>query len=186
MSLTQPPPPDPADDVDRPPSRRFKILFTCAMLAIAIGYGWVWLIKTSRVVAEPPPILVLGAVTSTVAGHGPSDEVALRDSIADHLRAVPRLRLSTTSYETDSPDVDSTGDARLPQRTYGLAGSVERVQGGRYQLELRRTNVETDSIVYVYRVHGTTLSEVVQRMTVQVAMSFGLPIPARVDTIPTQ
>jgi hypothetical protein len=38
--------------------------------------------------------------------------------------------------------------------------------------------------VYIYRVRGATLSEAVHRMTVQVAMSFGLPRPVA-DTAAT-
>ena len=169
MSLTQPPPPDDSDDVDRPPSRRFKILFTCAMIAIAIGYAWVWQVKTSRVVAEPAPALVLGPVTTTIPGHDRAAGIALRDSIAAHLRAVPRLQL-----------VDEVGppvQGRLPQRVYGLTGSLDRGPDGQYQLELRRTDARTDSLVYIYRVRGATLSEAAHRMAVQVAMSFGLPRP---------
>ncbi|HSJ32849.1 MAG TPA: hypothetical protein VK933_15520 [Longimicrobiales bacterium] len=92
MSLTEPP----TEDENQPevrPSRRFKILFGLAMVAIAVGYMWVWQAKTSRVVAEPPPDLVLGQVASRLAGHGAAEEAAIRDTIAAHLRTVPRLIL---------------------------------------------------------------------------------------------
>jgi hypothetical protein len=58
---------------------------------------------------------------------------------------------------------------------YGLTGSLDRAPDGQYQLELRRTDARTDSLVYIYRVRGATPSEAVHRMAVQVAMSFGLP-----------
>lgn len=102
MSLTQPPPED-ENPVEVRPSRRFKILFGLAMVAIAVGYMWVWQAKTSRVVAEPSPDLVLGQVTSRVPGHGPADEAAIRDTIAAHLRTVPRLILLDRMPE-DLPD----------------------------------------------------------------------------------
>jgi len=141
------------------------------MIAIAIGYAWVWQVKTSRVVAEPAPALVLGPVTSTIPGHDRAADIALRDSIAAHLRAVPRLQLVAAG------EVGPPAEGRLPQRVYGLTGSLDRTPDGQYQLELRRTDARTDSLVYIYRVRGATLSEAVHRMAVQVAMSFGLPRP---------
>lgn len=149
------------------------------MIMIAIGYAWVWQVKTSRVVAEPAPALVLGPFTSSVPGHDGSAEIALRDSIAAHLRALPRIQLIAES------EVGPPADGRLPRRVYGLDGSVKRAADGQYQLELRRTDAWTDSLVYIYRVHGATLSEAVHRMTVQVAMSFGLPRPVA-DTAATR
>ncbi|HSK19040.1 MAG TPA: hypothetical protein VK912_07855 [Longimicrobiales bacterium] len=92
MSLTEPPPQD-ENQAEVRPSRRFKILFGLAMVAIAVGYMWVWQAKTSRVVAERPPDLVLGQVASRLPGHGPADAAAIRDTIAAHLRSVPRLVL---------------------------------------------------------------------------------------------
>jgi hypothetical protein len=148
------------------------------MIAIAIGYAWVWQVKTSRVVAEPVPALVLGPVTSSVPGHDRSAEIALRDSIAGHLLALPRIKLIAAS------EVGPPADDRQAQRVYGLTGSVRRAQDGQYHLELRRTDARTNSLVYTYRVRGATLSEAVHRMTVQVAMSFGLPRPVA-DTAAT-
>ena len=138
------------------------------MIAIAIGYAWVWQVKTSRVIAEPAPALVLGPVTSTIPGHDAAG-TALRDSVAAHLRAVPRLQLVAAG------EVGPPAEGRLPQRVYSLTGSLDRAPDGQYQLELRRTDARTDSLVYIYRVRGATLSEAVHRVAVQVAMSFGLP-----------
>jgi hypothetical protein len=182
MSLTEPPVQDDPNDVDRPPSRRFTILFTAAMLAIAFGYMWVWQAKTSRVVAEPPPSLVLGAVTSRVPGHDRATKIALRDSLAAHLRSVPRLVLADSVDRlvlADSVDATPTAPVtrRIPRRVYTLAGELDRDEDGQYSLELQRTDARTDSVVYIYRVRGPTLPEVVHRMAVQVAMSFGLPLP---------
>jgi hypothetical protein len=174
MSLTTPPPQDDSNVVVQPPSLRFTILFVTAMTLIAIGYMWVWHAKTSRVVAEPPPDLVLGAVTSRVPGHDHADEIALRDSLAAQLRSVPQLVLSESV--DDIPVVDPA-PGRLPPRAYVLSGALDRAGDGQYSLELRRVDAQTDSLVYLYRVRGRTLPEVMHRMAVQVAMSFGLSLP---------
>lgn len=174
MSLTEPPPPDPADDVDRPPSRRFKILFALAMLAIAIGYTWVWQAKTSRVVVEGVAPLILGAVESTVPGHTAADERAVRDSLAARLLTVRGLSLAR------SVDQVPTVDGRLPPPVFGLDGTLSPSAAGTYELAVRRSDARTDAVQYIYRVRGSTLPEVVHRMAVQVAMSFGLPLP---DTV---
>lgn len=178
MSLTEPPPQDEAE-LDRPPSRRFKILFTLAMVIIAAGYMWVWQAKTSRTVAEPPPPLVLRQVTSRVPGHDAADELAVRDSLAAKLRSVPRLALFNSTRDVPPPD---TLPGRPVPIVYTLIGLVDRAADGHYSLEVQRSNARTDSVVYIYRVEGPTLPEVVHRMAVQVAMSFGLPLPGR-DTV---
>jgi hypothetical protein len=180
MSLTEPPPQD-EKELDRPPSRRFTILFTTAMVLIAVGYMWVWQTKTSRTIAELPPPLVLGAVTSGVIGHDRADEIALRDSIAAHLRSIPGLALSQTVEEARPTPVPGRPVARI----YRLAGRLDRVEDGRFSLQLRRIDAQTDSADYIYRVHGSSMPEVVHRMAVQVAMSFGLPMPTR-DTVPAR
>ncbi|HEX2167425.1 MAG TPA: hypothetical protein VHG09_09375 [Longimicrobiales bacterium] len=179
MSLTEPPPQD-ESELDRPPSRRFKILFTLAMVVIAAGYMWVWQEKTSRTVAESPPGLVLAEVTSSVPGHDAADEAAIRDSVAAGLRTVPGLVLSRSVEDAAPTD---TIPGRPVPLIYALRGALDRDPDGRYSLELRRIDARTDSVVYIYGVHGSTLPEVVHRMAVQVAMSFGLPRPAR-DTVP--
>jgi hypothetical protein len=174
MSLTEPPPEQVAG-ADRPPSRRFTLLFVMAMLLIAVGYMWVWHAKTSRVVAEPPPDLVLGRITSQLPGHDSPDVAALRDSLAVALRSVPRLVL-LESEDDIAPAEPVPG--RLPPRVYRLDGAFARDTDGRYTLELGRFAARTDSVVYIYRVRGRTLPETVHRMAVQVAMSFGLARPA--------
>ena len=176
MSLTEPPPPD-EKDLDRPPSRRFTILFTAAMVLIAVGYMWVWQAKTSRTVAEPPPPLVLGQVTSPLPGH---DDPRVRDAVAAGLGSVPGLTLFSSIRAVPPPD---TVPGRPIPITYVLNGILDRAVDGQYSLELERTDARTDSVVYIYRVRGSTLPEVVHRMAVQVAMSFGLPLPSR-DTVP--
>ena len=198
MSLTEPPPED-ANQVEVRPSRRFKILFGLAMVVIAVGYMWVWQAKTSRVVAEPPPDLVLGLVSSGRAGHGPADEAAIRDTVAAHLRTVPRLvlldRVPDDLRDPPRPDRSARGqtpatsaDPRTPgdpvarrparpPRVYALAGTFDRDAAGGYVLELTRTDARTDSAQYIYRVRGPSLPEVAHRMAVQVAMSFGLALP---------
>ena len=205
MSLTEPPPEDENREVR--PSRRFKILFGLAMVVIAVGYMWVWQAKTSRVVAEPPPDLVLGQVTSRLAGHGAADEAAIRDTIAAHLRSVPRLvlldrmpsddlpdprrptrpapgqsppRPGQSPQSTDAPTTREAVARRAgapPPRVYALNGTLDRDAGGGYVLELLRTDARTDSAQYIYRVRGPSLTEVAHRMAVQVAMSFGLALP---------
>jgi hypothetical protein len=178
MSLTEPPPPD-EKELDRPPSRRFKILFTIMMVFIAVGYMWVWQAKTSRTVAELPPPLVLGAVTSSVPGHERPAEIALRDSIAAHLGSIPGLALARTVEEATPEPLPGRPVARV----YTLAGHLDRADDGRFRLSLRRVDAQTDSADYIYRVRGSSMPEVVHRMAVQVAMSFGLPMPTR-DTVP--
>lgn len=205
MSLTEPPPQDENEPEVRP-SRRFKILFGLAMVAIAVGYMWVWQAKTSRVVAEPPPDLVLGQVTSRLGGHGAADEAAIRDTIAAHLRTVPRLvlldrvpgdlpdprrparpapgqsltRPGQSAQPSDAPMTREAVARRAgapPPRVYALNGTLDRDAGGGYVLELTRTDARTDSAQYIYRVRGPSLPEVAHRMAVQVAMSFGLALP---------
>lgn len=173
MSLTQSPQQEAR--AERPPSRRFTILFVMAMLIIAAGYMWVWHAKTSRVVAEPPPDLVLGRITSHVPGHASPEVADLRDSLAASLRSVPRLVLLES--ENDIAPAEPV-PGRLPPRVYRLDGAFERDTDGRYTLELGRFAARTDSVVYIYRVRGRTLPETVHRMAVQVAMSFGLAQPA--------
>lgn len=175
MSLTEPPPPD-ERELDRPPSRRFTILFTTAMVLIAVGYMWVWQAKTSRTVAEPAPPLVLGEVSSPLPGH---DDGRLRDAVAAELRAIPGLALFNSIRAVPPPD---TLPGRPVPIVYALQGILDRAADGQYSLELERTDARTDSVVYIYRVRGPTLPEVVHRMAVQVAMSFGLPLPER-DTV---
>lgn len=170
MSLTEPPPSE-ADDVDRPPSRRFTILFVLAMVLIAIGYAWVWQVKTSRVVVERVAPLILGPVTSRVPGHGPADARALRDSIAASILSIPGLSLARSVAEVQTPA------GRLPPPVFAFDGTLERTADGVLELELRRTDARSDSLLYIHRVRGSTPAEVVHRMAVQIAMSFGLPLP---------
>lgn len=177
-SLTEPPPPD-EEELNRPPSRRFTILFTIVMVLIAVGYMWVWQQKTSRTVAELPPPLVMGAVTSNVPGHGRDDEAALRDSLVAHLGSIPGLVLSQSVRAATPEPVPG----RLVARVYRLAGALERSNDGTFSLSLERIDAQTDSADYIYRVRGSSMPEVVHRMAVQVAMSFGLPRPVR-DTVP--
>ena len=176
MSLTQPPPPDPADDVDRPPSRRFTILFTLAMVVIAAGYMWVWHAKTSRTVAEPPPPLVLGTIASDVPPGDPAADAALRDSVVALLHTIPGLEVYRSIGEVPPPKPVPGG---LVPPVYALTGALARETDGEYRLAVERTDARTDSLLYIYRVRGPTVSEVVYRMAVQIAMSFGLPHPSR-------
>lgn len=178
MSLTEPPPSD-EKELDRPPSRRFTIFFSVAMVLIAVGYMWVWQAKTSRTVAEPPPPLVLGQVTSPLPGH---DGARLRDALAAELRSIRGLALFNSLRAVPPPD---TLPGRPVPVAYALNGVLDRAADGQYSLQLERTDARTDSVVYIYRVRGPTLPEVVHRMAVQVAMSFGLPLPTR-DTVPAQ
>ncbi|MGH7463538.1 MAG: hypothetical protein ACREK1_00095 [Longimicrobiales bacterium] len=172
MSLTEPPLPDGSDEIDRPPSRRFTILFIIAMVVIALGYTWVWQAKTSRVVVEQVAPLILGTVTTTVPGHGAADASAVRDSIAAHLLTIRGVSLA----ESIPPEATVAG--RAPPPVFRLAGALDGSLHGPFELALRRTDARTDSLLYIYRVRGSTLSEVAHRMAVQVAMSLGLPIPA--------
>jgi hypothetical protein len=176
MAQEETPVQDPGEIVDRPASLRFRIIFTIVILAIAVGYTWVWQVKTSRTVAEAPPDFILNDVTSVVPGHGPAEETALRDEFADRLRSVPRLLLIGSLSDVVLPT-----DGRLPPPVYALDGVLDRAADGGYEFEVRRSNARTDSTVYIYRVRGSTLPEVAHRMAVQVAMNFGLPLPARDD-----
>jgi hypothetical protein len=163
-------PPETEPEIARPPSRRFTILFASAMIVIAIGYTWVWQAKTARVVPEPPPALVIGAIAPGSAA-GSDDVAAVRAALVQRLRLVPRLDLVRSAAA-----VDTTGE-RYPRRVIGLAGALERAADGPWHLEIRRTDARSDSLQYIYRVRGSTLPEVAQRMAVQIAMSFGLPLP---------
>lgn len=176
MSLTSPPPPDPAEDVESRPSRRFTILFTLAMLVIAAGYMWVWQAKTSRTVAEPPPPLVLGTVTADVPPGDPAADVAVRDSMVALLHTIPGLRVYRRIQ--DLPRTEPVPGRVIPP-VYALSGALRRDTAGGYDLAVQRADARTDSVLYVYRVRGSTVPEVVHRMAVQIAMSFGLPHPSR-------
>ncbi|HEX6135241.1 MAG TPA: hypothetical protein VFZ24_14830 [Longimicrobiales bacterium] len=162
MSLTQPPPPDPADDTDRPPSRRFRILFGSAMFLIAIGYMWVWQAKTARVVTEEPPVLALAGTRAE-----PADSPRLADLLLVALDTIPTL----TVIAVDSARADAAGAEQL------LFAELDSDATG-HRLTLRRTDLIGDSVLHVYRVEGRTVDDAVYRMAVQVAMSFGLPRPA--------
>lgn len=161
---------DEAVEEDRPPSRWFTILFAVAMFIIAIGYVWVWQAKTSRVVVEPAPAIFLDTITSSVPGYGSADDIALRDTIAAYLKTVPELAMPASLNDMVPPP-----EGRPPRRAFELDGGLERAEDGSLELALRRTDARTDALVYIYRVRGSTLSEVAQRMAVQIAMSFGLP-----------
>lgn len=169
MSLTEPPPMEESGE-DVPPSRRFTILFVIAMLVIALGYTWVWQVKTSRVVPEPAPAFVVGAIAAD-GDASVDDAAAARAALLDRLRLVPGLDLAASAAA-----VDTTG-TRYPRQVLGLAGTVGRMGDAPWALELNRTDARSDSLQYIYRVRGSTLREIAQRMAVQIAMSFGLPLP---------
>src|SRR5690606_20530620 len=80
-----------APEVERPPSRLFKVLFGAAMVAIAIGYTWVWQVKTERVVSVPPPALALGGATSYISADTAAS--ALAELLAASIGSIPRLRV---------------------------------------------------------------------------------------------
>lgn len=162
MSLTQPPPPDPADDIDRPPSRRFRILFGGAMFIIAVGYMWVWQAKTDRVVTEDPPVLAVAGTRAASA-----DSARLADLLVAALDTIPSL----TVIAADSARAEGAGADQL------LYARLDPLARG-HRLTMRRTDLTGDSLLHEYRVEGRTVDDAVYRMAVQVAMSFGLPRPA--------
>ena len=65
---------------------------------------------------------------------------------------------------------------RVIPPVYALSGALQRGVDG-YDLAVQRADARTDSVLYTYRVRGSTVSEAVHRMAVQIAMSFGLPLP---------
>jgi hypothetical protein len=155
---------------DRPPSRRFRILFAATMILIAVGYTWVWRVKTERVVAEPAPVLALAGAASYISdGNGDAD--GLETALAEQLARVPGLTVLRTG--TRNPVEAGAAQVLHADLRPGGAGQV---------LELRRTDAKTGDALYVYRVEGRTLDEAVYRMSVQIAMSFGLPRPPGPDT----
>lgn len=152
------------DDVlqaDRPPSRRFKVLFGTAMVVIAIGYTWVWQVKTERTVAEPPPMLALGAVTSYISADSASgDRVAAL--LAQSIGSIPKLRV------LDRTVADSADQLLFADLEAGAPG---------HRLTLRRMDAAADTLLQAYSVNGATVHEAVYRMAVQVSMDLGLPRP---------
>lgn len=153
-----------AEEQDHSPSLRFRIFFTAMMLLIALGYTWVWRAKTERVEAEPPPVLALGGVESYI-DEGEGEVLGTR--LLSELQRIRGLTvLDARVRRPAQPAIEQMLHAELRQ---GGAGHV---------LELRRVDVESGDEIYVYRVEGATFDEAVYRMSVQVAMSFGLPRPA--------
>lgn len=150
---------------DRPPSLRFRILFTAAMIIIALGYTWVWRAKTDRVVAEPAPALALDSAVSYIdPGGATRDE--LGGPLIAQLRAIPGLTI-----------VDARrGRPAEPEPAQTLAAQLSRGDAG-FILEVRRRDARSGDMIYSYRVEGATIDETVYRMGVQIAMSFGLPRP---------
>jgi hypothetical protein len=150
---------------DRPPSLRFRILFTAAMIIIALGYTWVWRAKTDRVVAEPAPALALDSAVSQVDPGGYTHD-ELGGALVAQLRAIPGFTI-----------VDARrGRPVEPEPAQALAAQLSRGPAG-YVLEVRRRDVQSGDMINRYRVEGATLDETVYRMGVQIAMSFGLPRP---------
>lgn len=152
---------------DYSPSLRFRVFFTIAMLAIAIGYTWVWRAKTERVEPEPPPVLALRAAVSYI---GEDDSEAFGDRLLADLQRIRGMTvLDARVRRPAEPEIAQMLHAELRS---GAAGNV---------LELRRADARSGEDIYVYRVEGATQDEAVYRMTVQVAMSFGMPRPAPPD-----
>ena len=152
---------DDTPDVDRPPSRLFKVLFGAAMVAIAIGYTWVWQVKTERVVAVPPPVLALGGATSYISAD--AADSSLSQLLTASIGSIPTLTV------LDSAAADSADQL--------LFADLEAAPAG-HRLKMRRMDAAADTLLQAYSVNGATVHEAVYRRAVQLAMSLGLPRPA--------
>src|SRR5690606_20187988 len=120
-----------------------RILFGTAIVIIAIGYMWVWQVKTSRVVIEPPPVLALVAATAN-------------DSRDEHLESVLHAALDTvpslTVIVADSSNAAAAGATQL------LYAELHASDAG-HELAMRRTDLEGDSLLHTYRVNGRTVDD---------------------------
>lgn len=150
-----------AAESDRPPSRLFKVLFGAAMILIAIGYTWVWQVKTERTVAEPPPVLALGAVTSYISADSASGQ-RVAELLTQSIASIPTLTV------LDRTAADSADQLLFADLEAGESG---------HRLRLRRLDAAADTLLRAYSVNGATVHEAVYRMAVQISMDLGLPRP---------
>jgi hypothetical protein len=147
------------------PSPRFSFIFAAAMLVIAAGWAWVWIMKTERVVIADPPTIVVESVVRVeesagatgAAAESPDDDARRQLSLA--LARIPSLVV-----------VDTAADQVV-------RGRIERLPDGAVQLEARRHDADSDELLAMLRTRGSTLTEAIDRMTAQVAMSLGLAVP---------
>ena len=161
-------PHDDAPEVDRPPSRLFKVLFGAAMVAIAIGYAWVWQVKTERVVVISPPVLALGGATSYISADTAGGDLA--ELLAASIGSIPTLTV------LDPEAADSADQLLFADLEAGPSG---------HRLKLRRMDAAADTLLQAYSVNGATVHEAVYRMAVQLSMSLGLPRPASPTSDPS-
>jgi hypothetical protein len=167
---TSPPP-------DTPPSRRFTIIFTAAMIVIAIGWSWVWHMKTARLrVESAPPVAVAG-----VLAPADSTDAAVGDLLAIGLARVRGLTL----IPSDSLYARTAGDATpaalvTAARAAGAAQVIQlelSADGTGYALASRRLDAGTADRLFALMTRGRTVIDAVDAMVAHIAMSYGLAVP---------
>lgn len=182
-------PQDHATSPEPPPSRRFTIIFAALMVMIAAGWIWVWQTWTGRLEVAPPPTIAvtLVAVEPDTVPAGP-EVAAVGDSVYRLITAAIRqtgLPVAETRYMRrtgDTTGIDAliavaTAAAREAGADQIVHAELRRGTDLRYELDVRRRDATTDELLGMLRTRGSTLTDVVERMRAQLALSMGLRVP---------
>ncbi|CAN5708862.1 hypothetical protein BH23GEM10_BH23GEM10_11610 [soil metagenome] len=165
-------------EADRP-SRRFTIIFTIAMVVIALGWVWVWQARTARVVVEPVPAMAVVGVEMPPAEVGMG--FAFTGQLAHSLSRIPQLTIvppaellgATGGDPTPAAQVEAARALNVPQV---LQGRLRTTDTG-YHLELQRLDAHTRRLIGSVTAEGATHARVITAVRAQLAMSLGLAIP---------
>lgn len=172
------------------------------MVVIAIGWAWLFVARTDRLVVGTPPVLAVAGIAIDDAASGTAIDDAVAIAIDDEaagrvaagstagllgdMLAVGIRRIGVPVIETTQLYAITGGrasGAALVEAARAL-GTIQVVQAelrtlpdGMYELETRRVDAQTRDLVSMLRTRGSSLIEVVDRMSAQIAMSMGLRVP---------
>lgn len=170
---------EPAQYDDAPPSRRFTVIFTAAMVVVALGWVWVWQARTARVTVEPVPTMAVVGVDMPPAEAGVGYEFTGRLTLSlaqiPQLTVVPRADLLGASRGDATPAalVEAARALDVPQVLQGRLSAA----GSGYRLELQRLDAHTRELIGAVTAEGATHASVITAVRAQLAMSLGLAIP---------
>jgi hypothetical protein len=163
------------------PSRTFRILFTAALIVIALGYGWLWREKTERLVIQPPPPLAASYITGESNLRAQELELAVEQRLRElrHLTVIKPAEWRSAATDT----AVLFAAARRDSAGYALVGTLTRTATGALRAELQRYDLDETGARFAFYVEGADVDELARRAAIQLAMRFGVPIP---DYSPSQ
>jgi DNA-binding SARP family transcriptional activator/tetratricopeptide (TPR) repeat protein len=194
---TAPPTPEEPDSPERiletsPVFRPRRPPWVPAILGagVVIAVALAWLIGGSRSVAEPMPVLAIGAMASRDAV---APGTLLRDMLATNLARVDGLEVVSNSRllellprGSDPGPVPTAVAARRAGASEIIEGELGETEGG-LVLTLRRTALRSGLLLQGYTVRARELYALTDSATAAIAQDFGLdPPPDAVASVRTR